>query len=376
MSLSKRARRIWIFLISLGLLLAIGAWWVNKQLEPTKLTHTVLGKIGEELDLKFEFDGLPSYAMKPEPRLVLPNLRVINPADNKVFLSAKRVEISLPWSTILGDTPHITRITADDPILNFPGMQAWQKTRPATPFEIPTFTRGLEINNGQLLDTGYSISKINLSLPHLEDQQPIEAKISGLFRQEKTAVGFDGYLTVAKAGLNSEFTLESKGELSLGDKPLPYQMKTAGNFASLEKSFDIKSKTLDWKSESPLPNLQANLEVSFGDSLAIHSEGTISEWPKDWPVLPAPMNHQTKNIPYQLHYSGKPDFSDAITLKLSVDKSQFNSMLKIADIQQWIEQKDGSPLPPLSGQFDTPVIELDGVSLEGVSIEITPDAVK
>jgi hypothetical protein len=30
----------------------------------------------------------------------------------------------------------------------------------------------------------------------------------------------------------------------------------------------------------------------------------------------------------------------------------------------------------LSGQFDTPVIELDGVSLEGVSIEITPDAVK
>jgi len=376
MSLSKRARRIWIFLISFGLLLAIGAWWVNKQREPTKLQQTVPGKIGEELDLKFEFDGLPSYAMKPEPRLVLPNLSVINPADNKVFLSAKRVEISLPWSTILGDTPHITRITADAPILNFPGMQAWQKTRPATPFEIPTFTRGLEISNRQLVDTGYSISKINLSLAHLEDQQPIEAKISGLFRQEKTAISFDGYLTVAKAGLNSEFTLESKGELSLGDKPLPYQIKTAGNFASLEKSFDIKSKTLDWKSESPLPNLQANLEVNFGDSLAIHSEGTIAQWPKDWPVLPAPMNHQTKNIPYQLHYSGKPDFSDAITLKLSVDKSRFNSMLKIADIQQWIEQKDGSPLPPLSGQFDTPVIELDGVSLEGVSIEITPDAVK
>ncbi len=376
MSLSKRARRIWIFLISLGLLLAIGAWWVNKQLEPTKLTHTVLGKIGEELNLKFEFDGLPSYAMKPEPRLVLPNIRVINPADNKVFLSAKRVEISLPWSTILGDTPHITRITADDPTLNFPGMQAWQKTRPATPFEIPTFTRGLEINNGQLVDTGYSISKINLSLPHLEDQQPIEARISGLFRQEKTAVGFDGYLTVAKAGLNSEFTLESKGELNLGDKPLPYQIKTAGNFASLEKSFDIKSKNLDWKSESPLPNLQANLEVSFGDSLAIHSEGTISEWPKDWPVLPAPMNHQTKNIPYQLDYSGKSDFSDAIRLELSVDKSQFSSTLKIADIQQWAEQKDGSPLPPLTGQFDTPLIELDGANLEGVSIEITPDAVK
>ncbi len=376
MSLSKRARRIWIFLISFGLILAIGAWWVNIQLEPTKLTRTVLGKIGKELNLKFEFEGLPSYAMKPEPRLVLPNLRVINPVDNKVFLSAKRVEISLPWSTILGDTPYITRIAADDPVLNLPGLQAWQATRPKTPFEIPTFTNGLEINNGQVIDAGFSVSKINWSLPHLENQQAIKAKISGVFHQEKTIVSFDGVLTIAKAGLSSEFTVESKGELNLGDKPLPYQIKTAGNYSSLEKSFDIKSETLSWTSESPLPNLQANLNVSLGDSLKLDSQGTIAEWPKDWPVLPAPLNKQTQNIPYQLSYSGMPDFSDVISLNLSVDKSRFNTTLKIAEIQQWVSQKDGSLLPPLNGKFDVPNIELDGVSLEGISIEITPDAVK
>ena len=376
MILSKRARRIWIFLASFGLILAIGAWWVNIQLEPTKLTRTVLGKIGKELNLKFEFDGLPSYAMKPEPRLVLPNLRVINPVDNKVFLSAKRVEISLPWSTILGDTPEITRIAADDPLLNLPGLQAWQATRPKTPFEIPTFTKGLEINNGQILDANFSVSKINLSLPHLENQQAIKARVSGVFHEEKTIVTFDGALTIAKAGLNSEFTLESKGELNLGDKPLPYQINTAGNYASLEKSFDIQSQTLSWTSESPLPNLQANLKMSLGDSLKLDSQGTIAEWPKDWPVLPAPLNQQTKNIPYQLSYSGKPDFSDAISLNLSVDKNRFITTLKIAEIQQWIERKDGSPLPPLTGKFDMPNIELDGVSLEGISIEIAPDAVK
>ncbi len=376
MSLSKRARRIWIFLISFGLILAIGAWWVNVQLEPTKLTRTVLGKIGKELNLKFDFDGLPSYAMKPEPRLVLPNLSVVNPIDNKVFLSAKRVEISLPWSTILGDTPYITRIAADDPVLNLPVLQAWQATRPKTPFEIPTFTNGLEINNGQVIDAGFSVSKINWSLPHLENQQAIKAKISGVFNQEKTIVSFDGVLTIAKASLISEFTVESKGELNLGDKPLPYQIKTAGNYSSLEKSFDIKSETLSWTSESPLPNLQANLNVSLGDSLKLDSQGTIAEWPKDWPVLPAPLNKQTQNIPYQLSYSGMPDFSDVISLNLSVDKSRFNTTLKIAEIQQWVSQKDGSLLPPLNGKFDVPNIELDGVSLEGISIEITPDAVK
>jgi len=376
MSLSKRARRMWIFLVSLGLILAIGAWWVNKQLEPTKLSNTVLGKIGKELNLKFEFTGLPSYALKPEPRLILPNFKVINPASNTVFLSAKRVEISLPWSTILGDTPHITRIEADDPILNFPGLRAWQTTRPVTPFEVPTFTNGLEVNNGQLIDTGYSLSKINASLPHLENQQPIKAEVSGIFQQDKTSISFNGPIKIAKAGLNSQFTLESKGELKLGDKPLPYQIKTSGNFSSLEKSFDINSKTLSWISESPLPNLQASVNLSFGDILIVNSSGTIDQWPKDWPVLPAPLNQQTKNIPFQLNYSGKADFSDAISLKLSIEQSQFSSSLKIAEIMQWVERTDGSPLPPLQGRLDTPNVELDGVSLEGVSIEITPDAVQ
>lgn len=376
MSLSKRARRIWIFLVGFGLVLSIGAWWINKQLEPAKLTHTVLGKIGQELNLEFEFDGLPSYAMKPEPRLILPNLKVINPADKKVFLSATRVEVSLPWSTILGDTPHITRIEADNPILDFRGLRAWQATRPATPFEIPTFTSGLEINNGQLLDDGYSIKKIQLSLPHLEDQQPIEAQVAGLFQQDKTIVSFNGPLTIAKAGLNSDFTLGSKGELNLGDKPLPYQLKAAGNYASLEKNFELTAKTLSWTSESPLPNLESNLFVSIGDAMKLRSSGLIAEWPKDWPVLPAPMNQQTKNIPYQLEYSGNPDFSDAISLVINIEKSKLDSSLKIADIQQWIVQKDGSPLPPLQGRLETPDIQMDGVSLEGISIEITPDAVK
>lgn len=376
MSLSKRARRIWIFLIGFGLILGIGALWLNQQLEPVKLTNTVLGKIGKDLNLKFEFEGLPSYAIKPEPRLILPNLKVINPLDNKVFLSAKRVEISLPWSTILGDTPHITRIEADTPVLDYPGLKAWQATRPETPFEIPTFTSGLEINNGQFLDAGYSITKIMLSLPHLENQQPLEADISGVFQQDKTIISFNGPLTIEKAGLNSGFTLQSNGELNLGDKPLPYQIKTSGNFASLEKSFNIEAKTLNLISESPLPKLQSVLTLSFGDNLKVNSSGTIAEWPKDWPTLPAPLNKQAKNIPYQLNYAGKYNFSDVIQLKLDIEKNSFSSTLKIAEIQTWADQTDGSPLPPLHGQFEIQDIQLDGVSLEGISIEITPDDVK
>lgn len=376
MSLSKRARRRWFVLSGIVLILAIGAWWVNQQLEPVRLTNTVLGKIGRDFNLKFEFSGQPSYVMKPEPRIALPNLKVINPIDNKVFASALRVEISLPWSTLLGDTPHITRIEADDVVLTLPGLRTWQATRPAKPFETPTFTNGLEITNGQLLDTGYAVKNIRLSLPHLENQQPVEAEISGVFEQGQTKISFNGSLNIAKAGLNSGFTLASKGKLNLGEKLVPYDMKTTGTYSSLENSFDIKTDTLRWISESPLPNLQTSLNISIGETLTLDGRGVIDEWPKDWPVLPAPINRKTKNIPFQLNYSGKPDFSDAISLTLKIDESRFNSSLKIAYVQQWINQNDGSPLPPMHGQFNTPVIELDGVSLEGVSIEITPDAAK
>ncbi|MGH8500598.1 MAG: hypothetical protein ACRERV_17560, partial [Methylococcales bacterium] len=162
----------------------------------------------------------------------------------------------------------------------------------------------------------------------------------------------------------------------LDNKPLPYLIKTAGSYASLENSFDLNAKTLSWTSESPLPNLESSLFVSIGNTLKLKSSGTIAEWPKDWPALPAPMNQQTKNIPYLLEYSGKPDFSDAISLVLTIEKSKLDSSLKIADIQQWIAKKDGSPLPPLQGRLETPDIQIDGVSLEGISIEITPDATK
>lgn len=376
MSLSKRAKRIWTVLAIFATVLAIAAWWVNKQLEPTKLTNTVLGKIGEELNLKFEFSGKPSYAMKPEPRLVLPNLQVRSPIDNKIFLSAKRVEVSLPWSTILGDTPHVTRLEAIEPTIDLPGLLAWQATRPAKPFEVPTFTDGLEISNGQLIDTNYAIKKIQLSLPHLEDKKPIEAEVSGEFAQDNTKISFSGPLTIANATLSSNYSLKSKGELQLGQQKHPYQISTEGKFTSLEKSFDIENKTVVWTSASPLPNLQGTLNLSIGDSLKLESKGVLAEWLKDWPVLPAPMNKQTKNIPYEIHYQGKLNFSDAFNLNLQLDKSRFSSALKMPELQTWLDKTNAAPLPPLQGNFEAPLIQLDGVSLEGVSIEITPDVEK
>jgi uncharacterized protein involved in outer membrane biogenesis len=375
MSLSKSKRRFLIFLAIFGTALAIGAWWVNGQLEPNKLTRTVLGKLGEQLNLKFDFKGEPSYVMKPEPRLIIPNLEVRNPANNVVFFTAKKIEISLPWSTITGDTPYITRIEATSPFIDLPGLRAWQATRPAKPFEVPTFTNGLKVVDGTVQDTGYRIEKIQLELPHLENLQAIDADIAANIAIDKTIIGLAGILTIEKAGLASNFKLQSKQTLTFDKDSYPYTLALDGNFnAEDSKKFALKADKLQWQSKAPLPNIDGNLDLSITEnSLDFTSQGKIAEWLKEWPVLPAPLNKQTKDIPFLVEYRGKANFSDAFKLQLALQQSKFDSQLKISELQQWVTQTDGSPLPPLSGKFNTPKIELEGVSLEGVSVEITPD---
>ena len=67
-------RRKWIVLGVLALLAAFGWWFVDRQLEPARLTATVLKRLGDSLALDITFSGTPEYAFKPEPRLQVPDL--------------------------------------------------------------------------------------------------------------------------------------------------------------------------------------------------------------------------------------------------------------------------------------------------------------
>jgi uncharacterized protein involved in outer membrane biogenesis len=376
MAMSNRKRRFLKFLAVFGIIIAIAAWWINDQLEPHKLTRTVLGKLGKELNLEFDFEGQPSYAMKPEPRLIIPNLAVNNPTNHALIFSAKNVEISLPWSTITGDTPYITRIEADEPWIDLPQLSAWQATRPSTkPFEVPTFTNGLQVSNGTVRDDDYRIENIQLDLSHLENQQPIKTDILANILIDKTIIGLAGELEIKHAGLVSDFSLHSKQDIKINTDTYPYELRLNGHYkADDSKKIEITSQKYTWQSQTPLPNIHGNLGLLITDAgLNLKTQGTLAQWLKEWPILPAPLNKQTKDIPFNLEYAGKFNFSDAFKLNLQLQNTKFQSELKIAELQQWVGQTNGTPLPPLKGKFDTPKIEMDGVSLEGVSIEITPD---
>ena len=171
---ASRSGRRWLVVLSvLGLLLAIAAWWVNRQLEPERLTATVLGQVGKSLQLDLRFEGTPEYAFKPEPRLMIPNFSARS-TDGRQFLFAKRAQISLPWSTITGDEPVITRIELDQPVLDLPGMRHWLAMRPKEPFKLPTLTKGLRVTDGTVTDDGFAIRSLGLELPRLKTGEPAD----------------------------------------------------------------------------------------------------------------------------------------------------------------------------------------------------------
>ena len=69
MAAGARPGRKWVVL-GVFAVLALLAWWaVDRQLEPQRLTTTVLSRLGTALKLDIAFSGTPDYAFRPEPRL-------------------------------------------------------------------------------------------------------------------------------------------------------------------------------------------------------------------------------------------------------------------------------------------------------------------
>ena len=192
MPLSRRARRwLKVAVVVLSLVIVL-AWWVNRQLEPNRLTALVLDRAGKSLNLDIRFNGTPDYALRPEPRLLIPGLSVRG-ADGREFLSAVRAEISLPWSTIKGDAPVITRIELDHPRLDIAGLQRWLATRPKTPFEVPTLSDGIEVKAGTVIGDGFSIEALDATLPTLVADHAAELTARGrLVRGFAVCPGFQG----------------------------------------------------------------------------------------------------------------------------------------------------------------------------------------
>ena len=370
MATPPRARRK---LLTLGLpilLLLFAAWWINRQLEPNRLTATVLQKAGAGLQLDLRFQGTPQYALKPEPRLLIPNFSARVPGG-KVFLFARRAEISLPWSTITGDEPVITRVELDRPILNLPGLRSWLASRPQVPFKLPVLSKGMRVVDGTIKDQGFSVTGLTLELPRLKTGDPLHVVADGVLQQDKNALAFKLDFNAATLRSVSDFTLHGSGELQQSPTPVKFTLAANGRYQSMDSVFSLDTQSLKLEISPPLATLSGKAQVAFGKQLQWRFDGVLADWPKTWPALPQPLAANSKDLPVQLSYIGAPDLSDPIALTVIRKPTELQATLRVRELSGWLSTAKHSPLPPLNGTLRTPLLAIDGIKMEGVEIQIS-----
>jgi uncharacterized protein involved in outer membrane biogenesis len=366
-----RKRRWPIVLTILAVLLAGAAWWVDRQLEPTRLAATVLSRASAALGLELSIDGTPDYALRPEPRLRLPRLLARQPGAAAPLLRAESVDVSLPWSTLRNpETVVVTRVALVRPQLDTQALAQWLSDRPAAPgpFEFPTITDGLQVTDGLLVGDTWSLRGLDMQLQELRPDAPATLDASGTFVQGALALEFAATLALPRASLASPYSLQADGRIRKDDFDRPYALTAAGQFDLSGDVLSLQANTVSLRAQSPLPDLDAKGALSWGEqTLGMSLGGRLMRWPADWPALPAPLVAE-RGADFSIDYGGPADFSADASLQIRQDETRLDASLSLARFQAWLADTGAGPLPPLVGSASTPRLEIGGATLEGVSI--------
>lgn len=408
----RRARRLLIALAASGLLGVLALSWVSR---PNRAAALVLGQVGAALGLQISAAGVSEYRLRGTPMLLVRDVVVREPGAATPLLSASRIQLSLPWSTIRSRGGQLTveRVELDAPLLNLPALQHWLASRPpSTQTRIPTLTDGLRIVDGRIVNDDWRIEAIQAELPALYPDRPVRARLRGRYLDAPLAIPFDlavalsrpapaaglganGRIAIEQAGWRLPATVALSGPLRIGDDELTIVPALLGAAASYESGDTrlpfalglhgpLKFDEAVWSLEpvalalrarggddNPIPSLDAGGALALGRRLVLQLDGRLARWPQAWPALPAPLDAASEPLPFELRYVGRPDLSENIGLRLSRGDTQADSEFRLPAVLAWIDAGErGAPLPPLRARVRTPKLEIAGATLEAVEIEL------
>lgn len=338
MPLSRRARGWLLSLLGVLALGLLAAWWVARMLEPERLTPVLLARAERALGLQLELAEPADYALRPGLRLGLSGLQARLPGAAAPVFTAERIDLALPWTTLLGEEAMVTRLELIAPAFDLPAMRAWMATRPPAQevTELPRLTAGLRIERGRVREQDWTLDSLEVRLPRLLPGEPVE--------------------------------LDAAATLTLGDGPaLPWRLRLAGH---LEPGPALTGLSLDFDGASPLPTLSAAGALGLGVPFALELDGELKSWPAGWPALPVPLSQSDSPLPFSLALRGEDPMSSPLALTLARDQSRFEGRAVPQRLLDWIDAEPAPLLPPLNGVLTAPRLEIGGVLMEGVRVEL------
>jgi hypothetical protein len=407
-------RRIVLIVIAVALLLL--ALLLRIALQPEHATGLILDQAGKALGLEITASS-GEYQLRGTPQLVLHDVIARQPGA-KPLLRAKRIYLSLPWSTIRarGSDLTVRRVELDAPRFDLPAYQHWIATRPPSARRIPTLTDGLRIRDGRIDNDDWDVDGIDANLPSLHPDRPARARLRARYLDPPLAIPVDlvaalshpsalaanaatgfatrGHITIERGDWRLPATIALSGPLQLGKDDLsispahlgmaaryesgrtalPFTLGLHGPLRFDEATWVLAPVGVALRGNGPVPSLDAHGALALGRRLVLQLDGRIAQWPETWPALPAPIGQSTSALPFVLHYIGRADLSEIATLHLERDATVFDGRFRLPDVMTWIDADKLSPLPPIDGHATTPRLEISGAQLEGVEVGIDDPA--
>lgn len=398
----RQRRRLWVAIIAIAVLaLVVGS--LGYLAQPQRATRLILEQVGSTLGLEISASG-GTYRLSPTPSLVVQDVIAREPGGARTLLRADRVALSLPWSTIRsrGSDLTIDRVEADKAVVDVAALQHWLQRRPPGKARIPVLTRGLEINEGTVVGTGWTIASVHVDLPFLAPARRVQARASGRYRSEglqvpfslavtmsspsaDTAIGVAGEVSVRRTGwsLPARIVLSARvdGErLRLermkfaadahyvaGATRAPFAAGVAGTLW-FEDGMRLEPAAIAVRASGLVPALDASGKIAIREALDFTLDGALQAWPTAWPELPPPLGQSQAPLPFRLRYAGASDLSSIAELALKRDDAMFDGRFRPTEIADWIGADEAIPLPPLEGRFQAPRLDIAGAQLQGVDI--------
>jgi len=398
----RSRRRLWIAIPAIALL-ALVVVSLGYFAQPQRATRLILGQVGSALGLEISASG-GEYRLSPMPSLVVRNVIASQPGAARPLLRADRVALSLPWSTVRsrGNDLTINRVQADKAVVDVAALQHWLQQRPPGKTRIPVLTDGLEINDGTIVGSGWTIGALQVDLPFLAPSRRVQAHASGRFRSEGVQVPFS--LAVAMSSPAPDAAIGIAGDVAVhrSDWHLPARIVLSalirGGGVRLERmklgaaarydagaihapfaagiagtlrfgrGMRLEPAAIAVRASGVLPTLDASGRIALDDALDITVSGALRAWPAGWPELPPPLGQSHVPLPFRLRYVGPSDLSAVAELALQRDDATFDGRFRPVAMTDWMSADDAIPLPPLSGRFQAPRLEVAGMELHGVDI--------
>ena len=349
-SAAPRGRRWALYvggvIVVLVLLLAL----LRHYLQPERLSAALLAEAEAATGLSLKLAEPADVSLWPDLHIVLRGLEARAESGAAPLLTAERVELALPWSTLWGGAIELSELRLQRPQLDRDALANWLSARPdtvgpAAPPKLPRLAAELAISQGRVFSRATDSWELG----------EIELQLSRLLPGE-------------------DFRLSLALEYSEGELRIPLQADAAGLLHAPGMPLELTPMAVRWLDSEregvELLRLNGQLELAWPHCLQLLLEGRGRQWPEAWPALPQAANAPDDEYALALEFVGTPEGRGPLRARFSRNSLQAELQADAAELLDWIAQPGPRGLPPAQFRAAMPLIEQQGLRIEGLQVEL------